>query len=80
MSKIMQSSEGMIKFIRALELTIRIEGRIQKNFVSAFINYDNVPILCKKHYARIGHDRYYKHNQHYRESNIHDFTKCNGCF
>ena len=31
-NKIMQSPQGMIKFIRALGLTIRIQGRIQKKF------------------------------------------------
>ena len=29
-NKIMQSSKGMIKFIRVLELTIIMQGRIQK--------------------------------------------------
>ena len=31
-NKIMQSPKGMIKFIRALGLTIRIQGRIQKKY------------------------------------------------
>ena len=78
--KIMQSAKEMIKFIRALELTIIIQERIHKNIVNAYVNCDNVPILWKKHYARIRHDRYDKHNQHCRESHFLDFTKCNGCF
>ena len=32
------------------------------------MNCDNVPIIWRKHYARIRHDRYYEHNQHCRES------------
>ena len=57
-NKIMQSPKGLIKFIRTLEITIRIEGGIHKNIVSAYIICDNVPILWKKHYARTRHDRY----------------------
>ena len=35
--KKMQSSKGMINFIRAFELTIIIQGRIQKNIVNAYL-------------------------------------------
>ena len=62
-NKILQSTKGMIKFIRALELTIRIQGKVHKNIINAYVNCDNVPILWKKHYAKIKHDRYDKHNQ-----------------
>ena len=79
-NKIMHSPKGMIKFIRALELTIIIQGRIQKNTVNVYLKCDGIPILWKKHYSQIVHDRYYKHNLHCRESHFHDFTKCNGCF
>ena len=57
-NKIMQSSKGMNETIKALELTIRIEGRIHKNTVNAYMNCDKVQILWKRQYARIGHDRY----------------------
>ena len=36
-NKKMQSSKGMIKFIRSLELTIRIQGRVYKIIVDAFL-------------------------------------------
>ena len=58
----------MVKIIIARELTIRIKGRIHKNIIKAHINCDNVPILWKKHYKRIGHDRFYKRCQHFREN------------
>ena len=32
------------------------------------MNCDNVPILWKKPYKTIGHDRFYKRCQHCRES------------
>ena len=76
----MQSSEGMIKFIRALEVAIRIQGRIDKSFVNAYLKCDNIPILWKKHYSKIVHDKCCKHNQNCSESRFLDFTKCNGCF
>ena len=79
-NKKMQSSKEMMKFIRALELTIRIKGRIHKNVVNAYLKCYNIPILWKKHYSKIVHDRYYKHNLQCRESHFHDFTNCNGCF
>ena len=75
-NKIMQSSKGRIKLNIALELTITIQRRIHKNIVDAYMNCDNVPISRKKHYARIRHDRYYKHNQYCRESYFHNFTNC----
>ena len=52
MNKLMQLSKGMIKFTRALELTNRIHGRIQKNVVNAYLKCDNIPILWKKHYSK----------------------------
>ena len=79
-TKIIQSSKGMIEFIRALELRIRIQGRIHKNVLNACLKCDCIPISWKKHYSKIAHDRYYKHNQHCRESHFHYFTICNGCF
>ena len=55
-NKIMQSSEGMIKFIRALELTITIQERIHKNFVNAYLKCDGIPILWKRYYSKMVHD------------------------
>ena len=60
-NKIMQSSKGMIKFFRALELTIRIQGRVRKNIVNTYLKCDNIPILWKKYYLKIAHDRGYKY-------------------
>ena len=79
-NKKMQSSKGMIKFIRALELTIRIEGRLHKKNINAYLICDDLPILWKKHYSKIAHDTYYKHTQHCSESYFHDFIKRNGSF
>ena len=79
-NEIMQSSKGMTKFIRALELTIRIQGKFRKNIVNVFLKCDGIPILWKKHYSKIVHDRYYKHNLHRRESHFQVFSKCKGCF
>ena len=70
----------MIKVFRALELKIRLQGRIQKNIVNAYLNRDGIPMLWKMLYSNIAHDSFYKHNQHCRESYFHDFTKTNGCF
>ena len=77
--RIMQSCKGMIKFIRALELKIIIQGKLHENVVNVYLKCDGIPLLWKKHYSKITHDRYYKHNQHCRESHFHDFTNCNGC-
>ena len=76
----MQSSKGMIKFIRALKLTNRMQGRIHKNIVNAYIKCDGIPIIWKKHDLKIVHDEGYKYNQHCCMRYIHDFTSCNGCF
>ena len=48
-NKMKQSSKGMIKFIRALELTNRMKGRNHKNIVNSYLKCDNVPIIWKKH-------------------------------
>ena len=75
-NKIMQTSEGMIKINRALDFKIIIQVRIHKSLVNASLNCDGILILWRKHYSKIAHDRYYKHNQHCRESHFHDFTNC----
>ena len=79
-NKILQSSKGIIKFISALELIIRIQGKICKNVVNAYAICDNVPIIWKKHYVKIRHDRYGKHNQLCRENHFHNFANFNGCY
>ena len=58
-NKIMQSSKETIKFIRALELTIRIQGRIHKNLVDAHLNCDGIPILWKMHNSKTADDRFF---------------------
>ena len=78
-NKLMQSTEGMIEFVRAFELTIRTQGRIHKKIVKVYLRCDRDPILWKKRYSKIAHDRYYKHNLHCRESCFHNFIRCNGC-
>ena len=67
-NEIIQSSKGIIKFIRALELTIRTQGRIHKIVENVYLRFDNIPILWKKQYSKIAHDRYYKHSLHCREN------------
>ena len=57
----------MIKFIRVFELTIRIQGRIHKNIVNAFLKCDGILILWKKHYSKMVPAEGYKYNQHCRE-------------
>ena len=59
-------SKGTIKIIKALELTIRVPGRIQKNIVNAYLKCDGLPILWKKQYLKMAHDEGYKYNQHCR--------------
>ena len=76
----MQSSIGMNEFIRALKLIIKIQGKIHKNIVNVHLKCDGIPIIWKKHYSKVVHDRFHKHNLHCLESHFHDFTKCNGCF
>ena len=63
-NKIMQSSKGMIKCFRGLELTIRIQGRIHKNVVNAYLKCDGIPILWKKHYLKMAQNGGYKYNKH----------------
>ena len=52
----MQSSKWMTKNIRALELTKRIQGRTQKNYVNAYLNCDGIRLIWKKHYFKMAHD------------------------
>ena len=44
-NKVMQSSSGFMKFIRAIELIIIIQGRLYKNVVNAYSKCDNIPKL-----------------------------------
>ena len=56
-NKVMQLSKGMYNFIRPLELTIIMQGRIHKNLVNAYLKCDNTPIFWKKYFLKIAHDR-----------------------
>ena len=48
LNKTMQSSNGMIKFIRVIELKTIIKGRIYKDILDHFLEGENVPVLWKK--------------------------------
>ena len=76
----MQSSKGMIIFIRVIKLKIVIKGRIYKNGLNVILGCSNIPILWKKHYLKMVHDEGYKQNQHCPERHFHDFNSCKGCF
>ena len=43
----MQSSKGVYKFIRALDLMIIIHGKIYKNVENIYLRCDNIPITWK---------------------------------
>ena len=46
-NKRLQSSKGMIKLIRVLELTIRKQGKNHKKIVIAYLECDGFPIIWK---------------------------------
>ena len=48
LNKMMQSPEGMIKFIRRIELKIIIKGRFYKDKIYHFLQCENNPISWKK--------------------------------
>ena len=56
-NKIMQSSKGMCKYIRRIELKIIIERRIYKNVIDICLKSENVPFLWKKINVKIANDR-----------------------
>ena len=56
LNKISQSSKGMSKFIRVIELKIMKQGRNYKNDSNAYLGWSNIPILWRKYYLKIAHD------------------------
>ena len=48
LNKKMQSSKGMIKFIRVIELKVIIKERIYKDILDHFLECENNPFLWKK--------------------------------
>ena len=52
-NKIMQSTKGMCKFIRIIELKIKIQGRINNNIIKIYLRSENIPILWKFFFVRI---------------------------
>jgi len=56
-NKIMQSSKGICKFIRIIQLKIIIEGKIYKNSTDIYLRCENIPILWRKIFVRIANER-----------------------
>ena len=55
--KIMQSSNGICKFIRIFHLKSLIEGKISENLTDFYLRCENIPILWKKFFVRIANER-----------------------
>ena len=53
----MQSSKGICKFIRIIQLKIIITGKIYKNFTDMYLRCDNVPIPWEKIFVRTVNER-----------------------
>ena len=53
----MQSSKGMYKFIRIIQLKIIIKGKIYENLTDIYLRCENFPILWKKFCVRIANER-----------------------
>ena len=73
----MQSSQGMCKFIRLIELKIIIEGEIYDNVINIYLKSENIPILWKKIFLKIANDRDNGSNifnQHHRERHFYKFN------
>ena len=56
-NKIMQSTKGMCKFIRVIELKIKIQGRIYNNIINIYLRSENVPISWKIFFVKIANKR-----------------------
>ena len=56
-NKIMQSSKGMIKFIRVVQVKVILEGKFYKNIKDIYFKSGCMPILWKKFYIKITNDR-----------------------
>ena len=71
--KVMQSSHIFMKFIRAFELILRIQGRIYENVEIVSLEGDNVRILWKKCFMKIANIRErvaHRFNQYCREKHF----------
>ena len=69
-NKIMQSSKGIFKFIRIVQLKIIIEGKIYKNLTDIYLRCENIPILWRKIFVRIANkrdNRLIRYSELYRE-------------
>ena len=55
--KIMQSSKGICKFIKIIQLKIIIDGKVYKNLTDIYLRCDNIPTLWKKFFVRIANER-----------------------
>ena len=61
--KIMQSSKGVFKFIRALDFIIIIHGIFYKNVENMYLRCDIIPIFWRKTLLKIGNDREFVSNR-----------------
>ena len=53
----MQSSKGICKFIRIIQLKIIIEGKVYKNLTDIYLRSENIPVLWKRIFVRIANER-----------------------
>ena len=53
----MQSSKGICKFIRIIQLKIIVEGKVYKNLTDIYLRSENIPILWRKIFVRIANER-----------------------
>ena len=57
LSKIVQSSKGMITRFRVIQVKIMLEGKIKKNIMDIYFKSGCIPILWKKFYTKIINDK-----------------------
>ena len=57
MNKKMQSSKGMIKFIKVIQVKIIIEGKIYNNIIDICFKSGCMPMFWKKFYIKIINER-----------------------
>ena len=53
----MQSSKGMCKFIRIIELNFIIEGRVNDSIMKMYLKSGCMPVLWRKSFMKIASDR-----------------------
>ena len=69
-NKVMQSSKGICKFIRIIQLKIIIEGKIYKSLTDIYLRSENIPIQWKRIFVRFANERDHRlnsFNEEYRE-------------